>query len=216
MGLLHDLDDGKKRRITEEDYDYFLDAVPPVAFNFHWNNEKWNFGFAEGGNCVYAFQKQGGKYFAQKTNLLNPCECGLSIDDQNDGFAAQLRRRKKEPRVASWIPAWLKIGKRNAFVRRANDPPFNAQSFQACAHDDELLDKFAQGNWRLGQAFYRGDLCFIQQQDGGDKWLAIKQDTPFESISFGRIIRDHGRDAAHTLLGRLRTVSVERFRELEQ
>jgi hypothetical protein len=91
MGLLHDLDDGKKREITEEDFDYFLDVLPPVAMGFHWNGERWAFGFAEGADYVYGFKKEGGKYYAQKTDLLNPRECGVSLEDQQQGVSGRLR-----------------------------------------------------------------------------------------------------------------------------
>jgi hypothetical protein len=138
-----------------------------------------------------------------------------STASKEPGFAGRLKEEKEATRAASWIPTWLKIGKENPWIRQAGDPPFDTRSFYACVHDDELLDKFAHGNWCLGQAFYRGDLCFIQQRNGGDEWLVIKQDVPFESISFGRMVRDHGREAAQTLLDRLRTASVERCRSLE-
>jgi hypothetical protein len=216
MGLLHDLDDGRKREITEEDFDYFLDVLPPVAMPLKWNGERWNFGFAEGYDYIYAFRKEGGKYFAQKTKLLNPHECGNSVEEQQrPGFAERLKEEKEATRAASWIPTWLKFGRENPWIRRASDPPFNTQSFYPCVSDDDLLDKFAQGNWCAGQAFYRGDLCFINQSNGGDEWLTIKRNVPFESISFGHIINKEGRAAAQALLDRLRTASVERCRELE-
>ena len=94
MGLLNDLDDGKKREITEEDFDYFLDVLPPAAMSFRWNGEKWSFGFAEGADFVYAFKAEGGKYYAQKTELLNPRECGVSLERQQRGFAARLKEDK--------------------------------------------------------------------------------------------------------------------------
>jgi len=216
MGLLHDLDDGQKREITEADFDYFLDVLPPVAMPLKWKGEHWSFGFAEGHDYVYAFKKEGGKYYAQKTDLLNPHECAHSIEEQQQpGFAERLTEEKEATRAASWIPTWLKLGKANPWIQQASDPPFNTQSFHPCVNDDELLDKFAHGNWCLGQAFYRGDLCFIQQDDGGDEWLAIKQGTPFESISFGRVIRDQGREEAQALLGRFRSASIERCRQLD-
>ena len=205
MGLLHDLDDGKKRGISEDDYYEFLEVLPPVAFRFRWNNEIWGFGFSEGYDYVYAFKKQGDQFYAQKTDLLNPWECGVSLQHQLAGKAPHLKEQKEAMRAASWIPTWVKIGKQNPFIRQAGDPPFNTLSFQSCISDDELLDKFEHGNWCLGQAFYRRDLCFIQQSQGGDEWLVIKQDTPFESISFGRILRDQGRAAAQAILDRMRT-----------
>jgi hypothetical protein len=40
----------------------------------------------------------------------------------------------------------------------------------------------------LGQAFFLGDLCFIQQVGGGDEWLVIKENVAFESVSAGTMI----------------------------
>jgi hypothetical protein len=82
MALLHVLDNGKKREITEADLDYFLDVLPPVTMRFTWNGERWSFGFAEGYDYVSAFKKEGGKYFVQKTDLRNPYECGFSLEQQ--------------------------------------------------------------------------------------------------------------------------------------
>ena len=108
-------------------------------------------------------------------------------------------------RASSWIPAWIKVGKQSDYIKEADDPPFNTQSFHACVSDDELLDKLA-GKWCPGQAFYRGDLCFIQQSvESGSEWLTIKQDAAVESISFGRIIKTEGRAAGQELLDRLRS-----------
>jgi hypothetical protein len=126
---------------------------------------------------VYAFKKEGDKFYAQKTDLVSPYECGVPpAKQQEPGFVGRLKEEKEATRAASWIPT-------NPWIRQANDPPFDTQSFCPCVHDD---------NWTLGQAFFRGDLCFVQQVDGGDEWLAIKQDMPFESISFRRIIQTQG------------------------
>lgn len=97
MGLLHDLDDGRKREITEEDFDYFLDVLPPVAMGFRWNGERWAFGFAEGANFVYAFKKENGRYYAQKTNLMNPRECGVSLEEQQHGITGRLGDERGAP-----------------------------------------------------------------------------------------------------------------------
>ena len=216
MGLLHDLDDGNKREIGEEDYWYFLEVLPPAAMRFRWNGERWDFAFAEGYDYCYAFQRAGGRFFAQKTNLINPHECGYSIEEQQQSpsFVARLGQEKEATRAAGWVPVWLKLGKQNPWIRQAGDPPFTTQSFHACVSDDELLDKFGHGNWCLGQAFYRGDVCFINQSNGGDEWLVIKQDTPFESISFGRVIDAKGREAAQAILDRIRAASVAQCRAL--
>ncbi len=215
MSLLHTLDDGQKHEITEQDYEYFLEVLPPAVYKFIWNGERWGFGFAEGFDRVYAFKKDGDKYFAQRTDRINPSECGMPFAEQPDGYADRLDEAKERARGKNWIPTWLKIGKQNPWIREANDPPFNTQSFHCCVNDDELLDKFAHGNWCLGQAFYRDNLCVIQQVDGGDEWLTIKEGTPFESISFGQIIKKEGRDAAKALLSRLREASIEKCRALE-
>src|ERR1700722_1127766 len=135
MGLLHELDDGKKRQITEEDYEYFLEVLPPVAFRFQWNGEKWRFGFAEGADYVYAFKKQGDMFYAQKTDLLNPRECGVPLEKQLQGFSKRLKEEKEAVRAASWIPTWLKLGKQSPWIQEANDPPFNTQSFHLCQSD---------------------------------------------------------------------------------
>ena len=91
-----------------------------------------------------------------------------------------------------YLSRWLELGRANRWITRAVDPPFTETSFAECRTVDELLDRFEHGNWCLGQAFYLDDLCFIQQVDGGDEWLTIKQDLAFESISFGHIIRRDG------------------------
>ncbi len=100
MGLLHDLDDGKKRGIPEEDYDYFLEVLPPVAYRFTFNGERWNFGFAEGYDYIYAFKFENGRYFTQKTNLLNPYECGRTIAEQqaDPSFVVRYEQAVREAR----------------------------------------------------------------------------------------------------------------------
>jgi hypothetical protein len=125
MGLLHKLDDGQKREINEEDYDYFLNVLPPVAFRFTWNGERWGFGFAEGAVHIYAFKKDGDKFFAQKTNLMNPYECGVSLEEQLRRLGQETIGEKEAPRTSSWIPTWVKLGRKNPWIREADDPPFN-------------------------------------------------------------------------------------------
>jgi hypothetical protein len=111
-----------------------------------------------------------------------------------------------------YLSKWLDIGKKNFWIRQANDPPFNSQSFHECKDEDELLDKFDNGRWTLGQAFFLGEICFVQQVDGGDEWLAIKQDVDFDSISFGAIIKRGGREEARALIQSIREATVERCR----
>jgi len=63
---------------------------------------------------------------------------------------------------------------------------------------DTLKAFFRVGNWCLGQAVLYKNLCFIQQVDGGDEWLTIKDfeggAISFESISFQHILDEHGED----------------------
>ena len=61
----------------------------------------------------------------------------------------------------------------------------------SCIVVDELkkiYKFFKHGNWCLGQSVIYRELCFIQQVDGGDEWLTIKnfgdEAVAFESISF--------------------------------
>jgi hypothetical protein len=93
----------------------------------------------------------------------------------------------------AWQPAdpiatWLAIGETNRWICRAVDPPFDRRSFNVCADAAELEARFVHGNWCLGSAFYLGNLCFIQQVDGGDEWLGIKENVAFESASCAAMI----------------------------
>jgi hypothetical protein len=215
MELLRELDDGHKREITEKDYDYFLGVLPPVVHGFDWNGERWNFGFSEGAEeLICAFKKVGNKYFAQMTNLRNPRDCGVPLEVQLAEAARLAPHSKRTGKPGSWIPTWIKLGKTSPHIRLASDPPFNTRSFHECKDDGELLDKLAQDTWPAGQVLYRDDLCFIQEVDGGDEWLAIKQDKPIRTVLFGWIIKDRGRQAAQNVLDQLRAVRVDRSREV--
>jgi hypothetical protein len=215
MGLLDRLQNGKKCEVNEDYYEHFLNVLPPVAYSFTWNGEQWGFGFAEGHDFIYAFKKEGDRFFAQKTNLMNPYECGVLLQEQLRRLGQGTTEEKEAPRTSSWIPTWVKLGRKNPWIREADDPPFNTQSFYECKDDNELLDKLANRHWCLGQAFYRGDLCFINQVEGGSEWLTIMQGVPFESISFGFVMKEDGRAAGQAILDRIRAASVERCRELD-
>jgi len=90
----------------------------------------------------------------------------------------------------NWIPTWLRIGIENPWIVEADDPPFSERSFHECKTADELIEKLDHGNWCLRQAFYLGDICFINQVNGGDEWLVIKQDCAFESFTTRPMIHD--------------------------
>jgi hypothetical protein len=102
MGLISELRDGKKREITAEDFDYFLGVLPPVAYRFTWGGESWNFGFCEGLDYLVGFKQEGDRYFARQTDILNPEECGVSIEDQARGKADWMKRRLNEVRLSDW------------------------------------------------------------------------------------------------------------------
>jgi hypothetical protein len=193
--------DGREHRVTEDLYDYFLEVLPPVMMGrIAHQGKNWSFGFAEGCEEVTLFRhdRQTGEFFAQRTPWLNPYEAG-SIESQKKRL----------------ILKWIECGKANPWIREADDPPFNTQSFHECQTDQELLGKFQHGNWSLGQAFHIGNLCFIQQVDGADEWLTIKDGLPFESISFDAVIRKDGPEGAQKLIDDIRASSIEQCKRLE-
>jgi hypothetical protein len=104
------------------------------------------------------------------------------------------------------IATWLVLGEANRWVRRACDPHFTRSSFTRCADAAELIARLAHGNWCLGQAFYLGDLCFIEQVGGGDEWLVIKQNVAFESASCAHMIATGTFDA---FLARIAAATLE-------
>lgn len=91
------------------------------------------------------------------------------------------------------IHTWYKIGNSNCWISAADDPSFSEARFTECKTLDYLMDKLYAGNWCLGQAFYYKNLCFINQVDGGDEWLVIRDDLSFESASCRQMIKDDGR-----------------------
>jgi hypothetical protein len=113
--------------------------------------------------------------------------------------------------LADLVATWLAIGQANRWIRRAWDPPFTRASFVARVDAAELGTRLAHGNWCLGQAFFLGDLCFIQQVGGGDEWLVIKQSVAFESASCGVMIAN-GTFAG--FLARVQAATVEQCASL--
>ena len=115
------------------------------------------------------------------------------------------------------IKAWLEIGNRNQWIVEAWDPPFDAQSFTICKDVNDLAERILQGNWCLGQAYVLGDICFINQINGGDEWLTIKGRTSFESITMQTF--DESREAAETRLrqtiARIQAATEEQCKKLE-
>lgn len=81
-----------------------------------------------------------------------------------------------ELRENTLIQAWFKIGKLNRWIAKAHDPIFTERSIVLCPTIESLQEKIGLGNWCLGQGFAFMNLCFINQIDGGDEWLTIKED----------------------------------------
>ncbi len=90
---------------------------------------------------------------------------------------------EEESNEQDLIEKWLKIGKRNLWIRNAYDPPFTKESFCRCETLEDLYSELSKGNWCLAQAFYFENIAFINQIDGGDEWLVIRNALPFESIT---------------------------------
>ena len=117
----------------------------------------------------------------------------------------------------SYLNEWLKIGLRNPWIRDSllnydPDDRFTIKSFYECKDVEELKEKIKRGNWQLGCAFYLGDLCFINQINGGDEWLTIKQDKPFDSFTFERIIEDGEFEG---YIARMQSATAEQCHKLE-
>lgn len=191
------LKDGRKHAVGRDVYDYFLDVLPPVTGPMSYLGEHWDFGFAEGADRMRLFKREGDGYFAIETPYLNPREAG-PVDTQ--------KRR--------WVMRWVQLGKAYPPIRQAADPPFTTQSFHECRHHGELIGKLKHGGWPVAQAFYVGDLCFIQQDVLG-RWLAIKDETVLGILPLSHIIESDGVTAAEQMLSDLQAeVIAQPVREL--
>ncbi|MEC0276849.1 hypothetical protein [Peribacillus frigoritolerans] len=91
----------------------------------------------------------------------------------------------------SLLKTWYEIGLKNYWIAGAWDPKFTIDSFAECKTLGYLLKMLKHGNWSLGSAFYYRNLCFINQVNGGDEWLIIKDDVDFESYSCGRVLESN-------------------------
>lgn len=99
------------------------------------------------------------------------------------GNMKELLAKAKVDGEQNLIEKWLQIGERNPWISNAYDPPFSKESFCRCESLEALYSELSKGNWCLGQAFYFENIAFINQVDGGDEWLVIREALPFESIS---------------------------------
>lgn len=93
----------------------------------------------------------------------------------------------KPYRCLPMIPTWMRIGARNPWISQAWDPEFDRESFAEVGSLSELKDALTHGNWSTGVAFcleHAGHFwCFINQVNGGDEWLVIRNGLAFESVT---------------------------------
>lgn len=141
------------------------------------------------------------------TDMGGMCSC----DDPRRGHAAL----QVAVEASKWLPDWLGFGARNPWIRDARDPPFNEDSFMEVSSREGLFRKLEHGNWCLGNAFYLGDICFIQQVDGGDEWLTMRRDVCFESASLQYMLRSKGKDYLNAWLDRVESATDDQLRRLE-
>ena len=92
----------------------------------------------------------------------------------------------------------------------------NKNSISEIKNIEKLKEFFKNGNWCLGQGVIYKNLCFIQQVNGGDEWLTIK-DFPdgaidFESITFKGIIK---RGEFEAFIKRLQKASKDQCKHLK-
>lgn len=111
-------------------------------------------------------------------DLLRPWRSVDEYYQERQKFLESLSPEQREH-----VHTFFAIGRQNLWIRLAYDPPFSELSFVICSDVRDLAERILRGNWCLGQAFVLDDLCFINQIDGGDEWLTIKGNTPFESIT---------------------------------
>ena len=96
-------------------------------------------------------------------------------------------------------------------------PPQDCQfSVRRIERKEELLERFGHGNWSINVGFVWQDLAFIQQTDGGDEWLTLREQEDgswqsFESISFYHIIKRDGIESCSDYLDRLAGHDLEQI-----
>lgn len=136
-----------------------------------------------------------GKLIWQERGLqhASDCDCGQHV---LAGQSCYFNMKHSKVRCDAcgkreMMDLWLLEGYRNPWIRTAHDPFFERSSFRVVESIDELLEKLQQGNWSLGSAFVYKNLVLINQVNGGDEWLAMKDWCPFDSITFSAVLR-HG------------------------
>jgi hypothetical protein len=93
------------------------------------------------------------------------------------------------------IRAVIKVALRNPWINGsvliADGDPCAAleyelaeKNFYECVSITQLKEKFMSGCWSLNSAFIYQNLIFINQDNGGDEWLTLKQFEDGEVIAF--------------------------------
>jgi hypothetical protein len=134
----------------------------------------------------------------------NECECGQDIAASTPCYfnVTYGKAHCDSCGKREMMDYWLFEGYRNPWIRCADDPLFTRSSFRVCETIDELIEKFRHGNWSLGNAFVYENLAFLNQVDGGDEWMTIKDWCAFESITFRAVLK-HGDDYARQYIEKL-------------
>ncbi|MFI3254565.1 MAG: DUF3846 domain-containing protein [Eubacteriales bacterium] len=80
---------------------------------------------------------------------------------------------------------------------------------------EELKEVFLEGNWSIRSGVIFGDLAFVQQVNGGDEWLTMKQEEGrykvFESISFQVTFQNRGEQGFMDYLKKLQGETVDQY-----
>jgi hypothetical protein len=91
---------------------------------------------------------------------------------------------------AKWLKSWVKIGLANPWIREACDPFFDADCILVCGSEQELLEQISRCDcWGLGQGFALGNICLINQVNGRNEFLVIKEDHHFNSYTVNEMLR---------------------------
>lgn len=138
-------------------------------------------------------------------------------------------RKPKTPAEKDFAERCYEIGMKNGWCSGryameegdfiVEEDRLNKNSISVVDDVETLREFFIFGNWCLGTGIIYKNLCFIQQIDGGDEWLAIKTfvdgTIDFESISWRHIIKEHGSARFSEDLGRLLRASKDACKNLE-
>ena len=75
LAFLAARDSGRRIKVDEETFYYFLEVLPPASmrrtYRLDGEDVRTSFGFAEGCEEITAFWKADGHYWCQKTGIIN-------------------------------------------------------------------------------------------------------------------------------------------------